>query len=83
MEWDYYKYRIANHYLPVLINGDETGMSDEELAVLSSFIDSAMVNIPEGWNFGHWADCEDAGFCICEVTNLLADCKCVKMMIFK
>jgi hypothetical protein len=30
MNWDHYDYRIAEHYLSALINGDKSGMTDTE-----------------------------------------------------
>lgn len=66
MKFEQYQYRISSHYLPALINGDESGMSDEESEMLNAFYAS----LP---GYGHW-DCEDdSSFAECEVSGLYAD----------
>lgn len=52
MQFDSYTYTIGAHFLPALINGDETGLDDAESAQLAAFIDA----LP---GHGYWS-CDDA-----------------------
>lgn len=36
---DYYDFSIAGHFLPALINGDYTGLDDNEAKQLDQFVD--------------------------------------------
>jgi hypothetical protein len=36
---DYYEFAIAGHFLPALINGDYTGLDDNEAKQLDRFVD--------------------------------------------
>ena len=54
MNFETYEYTIPTFYLCVLINGDTSGLTDEEERELDSFLGS----VPVG---GHW-DCEEHGF---------------------
>lgn len=65
MQFDTYTYIIGAHFLPALINGDESGFTDDESDALSGFIAS----LPGA---GHWS-CDDADsfdFARCDVTGL-------------
>lgn len=52
--WDAYEYKIGSHYLPTLINGDSTGLSDEEERDFDKWLDG--LDMPKG---GHWDYDED------------------------
>lgn len=73
MHFDHYEYRIASHYIPALINGDETGMTDAEQKEFSDWLESTDRRIT------HW-DVTDEGdnFARCEVSGLHADCATVR-----
>lgn len=61
-------YIIADVYLPALINGDSTGLTDEDDQALDLFLDAVGCS-------GHWSYAEEGeGFARCEVTGLYADC---------
>jgi hypothetical protein len=36
---DYFEFNIAGHFLPALINGDDTGLEDDESKLLDQFAD--------------------------------------------
>lgn len=36
---DYYDFEIAEHFLPALINGDDSGLTSEESTLLDQFAD--------------------------------------------
>jgi len=44
MQWDTFDYRIAEHYLSTLINGDQSGMTDDEIAEFDAWEQSARQN---------------------------------------
>lgn len=65
MQFDSYTYTIGAHFLPAIINGDESGLDDSESAQLAAFIDA----LP---GHGHWS-CDDADgfdFARCDITDL-------------
>lgn len=66
MQFDTYTYTIGSHFLPALINGDETGLEDSESEQLEGFLRT----VPAG---GHWSyeDCDAFDFARCDVTNLM------------
>ena len=80
--WDWYDYTIAGHYLPALINGDESGLEERESRMLQTFIDS----LPEQAKAGHWSyDNDENGedLTICDVCGLYAGCYNVRLMFKK
>lgn len=71
---DSIEYNIGVHYLSALINGDISGLADEEAAALDDFVYQAQLDAPAGFEFGHFspADCEADDFKMCEVSGLMA-----------
>ena len=67
-------YTVAEHYLPYLINGDSSGLEEDEL----SSIDGWMINtieaaydVPEGYEFAHFSYDENLDeFGVDEVSGL-------------
>jgi hypothetical protein len=72
---DHYEYTIAGHYLTAIVNGDYSGLSDEEENDLNRFLseannlDNATWDLPE----------DEPHFAICEICGLHADCYTVKL----
>jgi hypothetical protein len=67
MKFDYYTYHISGSYLSALINGDYSGLSDEETANIYRFLDNLPVR-------GHFDVIEDSeNFRNCEICNLYAE----------
>jgi hypothetical protein len=63
-----YEDLIEGAFLPALINGDTSGLSDDDVTALDRFL----ARLPAG--AGHWAvDDEDAGFGRGVVTGLGSD----------
>jgi hypothetical protein len=60
------EYKIASFYLPAIINGDYSGMEDEEEGMLNAFLQSV--------GTGVWSSGDEVGFALCEVTGLWSDC---------
>ena len=68
MQFETYTYTIGAHFLPAIINGDETGLEDGESRQLDAFLSC----LPEGP--GHW-NCDDSDsfdFARCDVTDMMS-----------
>jgi hypothetical protein len=67
---DYYELTLADHYLPALINGDYSGLDDDEAADLDAFmrdywkLPDATLDITD----------KEISFAVDEVSGLHADC---------
>jgi len=73
MIFDYYTYHLAGHYLPALINGDYSGMDDQESEQLDRWTDSLPVR-------GHFdVISEESDFRLCDICELHADCYEVRL----
>jgi hypothetical protein len=71
-----YTFKMSTHFVSALINGDESGLTDEDCAQLRAFEQS----LPRHYHYkapkvGIW-DVTDHGddFALCEVCDLHADC---------
>ena len=73
MKFDHYTYHLASHYLPALINGDYTGLTDWEEAELNAWVDS----LPVSGNFDVIS--EESDFKKCDISELHADCYEVRL----
>lgn len=74
--WHQITYRVGAHFLPAIINGDESGLTDVESAQLGEWLAQQQ----DGRNAsGHWATVEDSRdeFALCEVTGLWSECESV------
>lgn len=71
---DYYELKLAGHWLPALINSDETGLSDDESADLAAFmqpynaLDNLIIEVVD----------DESSFAVDEVSDLHADCYTVR-----
>jgi len=73
MKFDYYAFFVSEHYLSALINGDYSGLSDQEEAELNAWIDSLPVS-------GHFdVISEESDFKQCDISELHADCYEVRL----
>lgn len=72
---DYYELTLAGHWLPALINGDETGLTDDESADLDAFmrdyyaLEDMTVDIVD----------DESQFAVDAVSGLHADCYTVRI----
>jgi hypothetical protein len=69
---------VPEHWLPALVNGDESGLSDKELALLQAFCDE---ELSDGWYVstyeekGEFMGCHDAqpyGVLACDAVKCIA-----------
>jgi hypothetical protein len=72
MNFSRHDYTIAEHFLPALINGDCSGLEDDEETALKIFTDNAYNT--HGLGFWDTNPSEQPDFMRCEVTDLLANC---------
>ena len=72
------KHTIAQHYLPALVNGDFTGMDEDDIALFKSWLEWATQPWKDTgdnlWVFAHEAVVDDSEneFAHCEVSDLHA-----------
>lgn len=71
---DHYEFNIAGHYLSALVNGDYTGLEDNEAAAFNAFMEpySALKNMTIDVADNESQFARDA------VTDLMADCYTVR-----
>lgn len=68
MKWESHDFTVGANFLPALINGDYTGLSDAEEAELDAFLDDERFTGVSG----HWADTSvgsDDFFGRCDISN--------------
>jgi hypothetical protein len=82
--WDHYTYYIADYYLPYLINGDASGLSNAERKELEEFEQFAQNLAKEdGFTVGHWAVQDNENYGMCEVSDKLGNVAEVWLMVYK
>jgi antirestriction protein len=66
------EFTIGSHFLPALINGDDSGLNDKETVDLDIF--DRFIRANQGQ--GHWSVPDDAEpeFAICEIDDIMSDC---------
>ncbi len=71
MKFDYIEHTISTHYLSALINGDESGLTDDDVELLDQWLKD---NPNPSKHFNSWdAQDETENFSICEVCNLYSE----------
>jgi hypothetical protein len=88
MIWDQFDYRISDHYLSALFNGDESGIDQSDCKALQAFIDRANDTArAAGFIIGHWSmpgdDESDDDWGRCDVSGLLAMRRTVSLMVYR
>jgi len=69
---DYYEYRIAECFVGAIINGDHSGLDDDEDTVLNTFIKHLPVT-------GTWGLTDDSNFVCCDICNMYSLCYTMKL----
>jgi hypothetical protein len=66
------EFTIGSHFLPALINGDDSGLNAEETVDLDIF--DRFIRANQGQ--GHWSVPKGAGpeLAICEINEIMSDC---------
>ena len=69
MKFDEMDYTISSHFASALLNGDYSGLEDDEEAALNAWLEQHTMR------GGHWDIVGDeTDFRQCEVINLMSDC---------
>ncbi len=72
---DFYEFNIGSHFVSALINGDYSGLNDQESHLLDTFVvwvgDHESVDVVDG----------EPSFNICAVSGLHGDCFSVRFYI--
>jgi hypothetical protein len=71
MDYDYYQYEISTHFASAIINGDYSGLRDNEIKELDLF----MENLPVDNGHFDLVDYDGEGFFSrCEISGVYSDC---------
>lgn len=71
MQFQTEAYRVAEHFVCAIINGDNTALEDDELDQLDDFID----DVTSGKRLGHFSvEPQEAEFALCDICGLGAMC---------
>lgn len=87
MHFNVHPFIVSTHFLPALINGDYTGLTDSEERQLDTFAGCALAEhtiTPSGQvKPHHWATDpnEEPHFITCEVTGLKAICETIFLVV--
>lgn len=73
---DYFKYTISEHLLSAIVNGDYSGLDNDEENELNRFLSTANQYENATWDM---PEHEDPHFAFCDVTGLRANCFDVKL----
>lgn len=68
---DITEYTICQHFLPALINGDESGLEQEDVDALAAWMAREEFDLRVG-HFDTDSD-EESSFALCDVTGLRGD----------
>lgn len=72
---DYFQFTISEHLISALINGDYSGLNNEEEKLLNSFISEYSDYKNATWDITS----EEGHFIDCDVTGLFSTCYDVKL----
>lgn len=75
--WIVHKYKAAGTYFSALINGDDSGLEDNEAVELNNFEQGILRQTPEGFTFSHYdteSTEDDGSFEECDISGLFANC---------
>lgn len=85
-QWDYFEYRIAEHYLSAMVNCDLSGMDGTECEQYNAFDRQARETaIAGGFTVGHWSPVDDSGddFGPCDISGHFAMRCTVRLMVYR
>ena len=86
MMFEMYSFTVAKHFIPAIINGDDTGLDDNDSVQLEVFMGVTLASCAmQGMTSTnhHWSDDGDdnTNCARCEITNLMADCATLHLMV--
>lgn len=76
-------YDVLDVFIPAIINGDDTGLTDEEVCELDDFMSAAAAFAWErsGYRSHHWTTGGESGFGRCEISACLGDREILQLVI--
>ena len=71
MKFETYSFSVGDYFTPAIINGDCSGLEEDEAELLDTFLSY----VEEAHGPGHWScNDEERDFERCDVTWLYSDC---------
>lgn len=83
VKFDYVEKRIGSYFLPLLVNGDASGLEASEIEALTAFqLEVSRGRVPSSF---HWTVVDDSheDFTRCAVTGLMGECETVRYYFTK
>lgn len=85
-QWDYFEYKIAEHYLTAMINDDFSDIDYVECKQYHAFEQHAHETATAGgFTVGHWSPVDDSGedWGHCDISGLFAMRCTVRLMVYR
>jgi hypothetical protein len=78
---DIIEYKVCQHFLPAIFNGDESGLSELDCGMLAAWLESEDLDL----QYGHFScgDVEEPSFATCDITGLKGDTVTITWVIMK
>lgn len=78
------QYSVLDWFLPALINGDYSGMSEDEIFEIESWLECVAESFKDDdgqeWIFAHVGGYEPSGFDVCKITGGIGDCHMIDLV---
>lgn len=78
---DTIEYTVCQHFLPAIVNGDESGLEQEDCDALAAWLEAEDLDLQYG-HFSTDSD-EEASFATCDITGLQGDTVTLTWVIMK
>lgn len=77
------EYDVLAAFIPSIINGDESGLTDYEIGEIDDFMSAAAeyAQSRPGYRSHHWTTDGEAGFGRCEISACLGDREILQLVI--
>lgn len=79
MDTDFIEYTVCDHFLPALINGDESGLEQEDVDALHAWMGREGFDTRKG-HFDTDSD-EEPSFAYCDIAGLLGNTVTLRWVI--
>ena len=80
--WDYYSFTISDYWLSALINGEYSGLDDDEVEVFSEWEQSSL-KLVAGTATSHWDFDDEPYFGKDDITGLMSNVVEVRLLFKK
>jgi hypothetical protein len=76
-------YQVGSHFMSALINDDESGLEDDEIELLNSFVQSlSSKHHSKVFTTSNEPYADEDEFALCEITNLYSSCSKLIVLIY-